>query len=228
MQSQHTQNPPVASTHGDLVEVRASTPFTTTLTVAEGVGLEHKRVIELVRRYRPDFEEFGTLPFQTAKNRGSQGRPTEYAELNEDQATYLITLFRNTDIVRGFKIRLVKAFRKALNEIERLTHQRSEPQWQMIRDETKVGFKWMNETLKESREAIGKETKAHHFSNEARMINAILSGKHGKLDRDALSGADLVLMADLQRLNAVLIGQNLPYQARKEMLLQRSQKRLAA
>jgi hypothetical protein len=39
----------------------------------------------------------------------------------------------------------------------------------------------------------------------------VLAGKHGKLDRNTLSASDLVLMAELQRLNAVLIGQNMPY-----------------
>ena len=34
----------------------------------------------------------------------------EIARLNESQATYLITLFRNTDIVRQFKLELVKEF----------------------------------------------------------------------------------------------------------------------
>jgi hypothetical protein len=57
------------------------------------------------------------------------GIALEYAELNEDQATYLITLFRNSDVVRKFKIQLVKAFRKALNEIDRLRNQTSEPGW---------------------------------------------------------------------------------------------------
>lgn len=228
MHTQNTQNPPISAPGYDLVEVRKEKPFTTTLAIADGVGLEHKRVIELVRRYRSDFEEFGFLRFETAKNRGTQGAPTEYAELNEDQATYLITLFRNNPIVRGFKIRLVKAFRTALNEIERLTKQRTEPQWQLIRDETKVGFKWMNETLQETRAAIGKATQAFHFSNEARMINAVLTGKHGTLDRNSLSASDLVLMAELQRINAILIGQNLTYKDRQAILMDRATKKIAA
>lgn len=226
MPNQHTQNPSIAATAHDLVDVRKEKPFTTTLAVADGVGLDHKMVIRLVRKYKTDFDEFGALNFQSSLN--SHGSPTEYAELNEDQATYLITLFRNNPVVRGFKIRLVKAFRKALNEIERLTKQRTEPQWQLIRDETKVGFKWMNETLQETRAAIGKATKSFHYSNEARMINAVLAGKHGKLDRNSLSASDLVLMADLQRLNAVLIGQNLSYKDRQAILMDRATKKIAA
>lgn len=225
MRKQITQNPPIVSSAPGLVEVRKDKPFTTTLAVAEGCGLTHESVIKLVRKYRTDFGEFGPFRFEIQK---SGGRPTEYAELNEDQATYLITLFRNNEVVRGFKIRLVKAFRLALSEIERLTHQRGEPTWQLIRDETKVGFRWMNETLRESREALGKATKSHHYSNEARMINAVLSGRYAGMDRDRLSASDLALMADLQRLNAVLIGQNMAYADRKSLLMDRATRKLAA
>ena len=111
----------------ELVHISKNKPFTDSIVIAESVGLNHKRVIELVRKYQKDLEEFGFLTFQTAKKRGTQGLKTEYADLNEDQATYLITLFRNTDIVRRFKVQLVKAFRKALNNLERLSKQKNEP-----------------------------------------------------------------------------------------------------
>ena len=230
MPKQITQNPSLAATGHDLVEVLKAQPFTTTLAVSAGTGLAHPAIMQLIRKYIADFQEFGLLTFQIAPRKGNRhgGGNVEYAELNEDQATYLITLFRNNDVVRRFKIRLVKAFRAAITEIERLTHQKQDPQWQLIRDETKVGFKWMSDTLKETRESVGKATMPHHFQNEARMINAVLAGKHGKLDRNTLSASDLVLMAELQRLNAVLIGQNMPYKDRKAVLMDRAVKKLAA
>lgn len=206
-----------------MVVVHDQEPFTNTLIVSEGVGLEHQFVMRLVRKYKTDFEEFGTFDFQSQK---SGGRATEFAELNEDQATYLITLFKNTETVRAFKIRLVKAFRKALKELERLHKQTAQPDWKFVRDETKLGFKWMTENLKESREAIGKETKAHHYQNEARMINAVLSNRFAGLDRNSLSANDLRLMGDLQRYNARLIVQDMPYQKRKAVLMDRATQKL--
>ena len=65
----------------DLVFIRGKHPFTNSLQIAEGVSLGHKRVIALVRKYKDDFEEFGTLTFETSK---SGGLPTEFAVLNED------------------------------------------------------------------------------------------------------------------------------------------------
>lgn len=230
MPNQSTQNPSVAATGHDLVEVRASQPFTTTLVVAEGVKLIHKRVIELVRRYQSDFEEFGLLRFQTAPRLKGQhgGGDVEYAELSEDQATYLITLFRNKPIVRQFKIRLVKDFRRARDEIDRLRGLRDSPDWQKVRVDSIVSFKMQNATLKDMRETHGKTTEAKHYMCEAKLIGYVMTGKFSGIDRNLLSAGDLNRIAELQRINVMLIAQDMPYQERKAILLERSAKRLAA
>lgn len=84
---------------------------TTSLIVAEGTGVQHKNVLELVRDNLADFEEFGgvafeTRPFETAG--GVQQR--DVAILIEEHAALLMTYMRNNEVVRGFKKRLVKAF----------------------------------------------------------------------------------------------------------------------
>lgn len=86
-------------------------PVTTSLAIAEGTQVQHKNVLELIRNNINDFNEFGrvafeTLPFETAG--GIQKR--EVAILNEQQATLLFTYMRNSEIVKKFKIRLVKVF----------------------------------------------------------------------------------------------------------------------
>ena len=92
-----------------------------TISIAEGVQVQHKNILELIRKYLPDFEAFGgvafeTQPFETAG--GTQKR--EIAWLTEDQTTLLFTFLKNTEIARKLKIRLVKAFREAREEIARL------------------------------------------------------------------------------------------------------------
>lgn len=86
-------------------------PCTTTLAIAEGTENQHRNVMELVRTYQDDLEEFGggafeTRPFVTAG--GTQKR--EIAILNKPQSTLLLTYMRNSKIVRAFKKQLVKAF----------------------------------------------------------------------------------------------------------------------
>ena len=93
-----------------------STPVTSTEVIASETGNEHRAVIQLVRKYHPDFQEFGEVAFQMRHNR--QGSPTEAALLNEQQATLLVTYMRNSEVVRDFKKRLVKAFYEFANRVK--------------------------------------------------------------------------------------------------------------
>ena len=94
-----------------IVTLSGNLPVVSSTAIAEGVGREHKSVIQLVRQNLSDFEEFGGVafemrPFETAG--GTQNR--EIALLNEQQATLLMTYMRNNEVVRAFKKRLVRAF----------------------------------------------------------------------------------------------------------------------
>lgn len=91
----------------ELVLLHHNEPMTTSLAIAEGTQNTHESIIKLVRKYVEDLQEFGTFGFEIQK---SGGRHTEFAYLNEPQATLLITYLRNNEIVRRFKIALVKAF----------------------------------------------------------------------------------------------------------------------
>lgn len=93
----------------NLVFARNGQALTTSEIVAQGVGIQHKNLLALIRRYQPDFEEFGTPAFET---RGSEGTADYqvFAILNEQQATLLVTYCKNTETVRKFKVALVKAF----------------------------------------------------------------------------------------------------------------------
>ncbi|MFM7012962.1 MAG: Rha family transcriptional regulator, partial [Betaproteobacteria bacterium] len=109
-------------------------------------------VLKLVKKYQSEFEELGEVRFETALN--TQGSSTEYAVLNEDQATYLITLFTNTDIVRKFKLRLVKEFRNALNTIAQ--NFADPPRTNLVTDKRKSMWD-MTDALKEIRAELGKD-----------------------------------------------------------------------
>jgi len=95
----------------NLVTISNGQAVTNTLVIAANTVNEHKAVIQLVRTYLADLEEFGRVtfemaPFETAG--GTQQR--EIAILNEQQSTLILTLMRNSEIVVRFKVRLVKEF----------------------------------------------------------------------------------------------------------------------
>ena len=94
--------------HVELITVKDGVPTTSTLAIAERTGVQHKNIMDLVRTYQNDLEDFGEVAFETRLN--FQGSPTEYAILNQAQSTLTLTYMRNTDVVRTFKKNLVSAF----------------------------------------------------------------------------------------------------------------------
>lgn len=57
-------------------------------------------------------EQFGLVRFEIAPRAKGQhgGGDVQFAILNEQQSTFLLTLMRNTEIVVRFKVELVKEF----------------------------------------------------------------------------------------------------------------------
>jgi phage regulator Rha-like protein len=92
----------------ELVLLHHNEPMTTSLAIAEGVDVQHKNVVALIRKHVGDLENFGEIAFQTRLN--EHGRPTEFGWLNEGQSMFLMTLMRNSPIVVRFKLALVQAF----------------------------------------------------------------------------------------------------------------------
>jgi phage regulator Rha-like protein len=97
-------------------EIPGSVLIVDSRLIAERLGIEHINFMETIGDYQTQIDQaFGVVRFETEKPpRGSRGgRPQRYALLTEDQATFLMTLSRNTPEVVQCKIDLVVAFSKA-------------------------------------------------------------------------------------------------------------------
>lgn len=82
-------------------------PFTTDELIAEYSGNSRDSVTRLIRTYKKDLEEFGTLGFEI---RPIAKTKMKIYHLNREQATLLITYLDNTEQVRTFKKELVRQF----------------------------------------------------------------------------------------------------------------------
>lgn len=95
----------------ELVTMINGVAVASSAAIADGTENQHKNVLELIRTYRADLEEFGGVAFETQPFETPGGlQRREVALLNEEQSTLLITYLRNNEIVRGFKKRLVRSF----------------------------------------------------------------------------------------------------------------------
>ncbi|MDT8895800.1 KilA-N domain-containing protein [Halomonas sp. I1] len=102
-------------------------------------------------------------------------------------------------------------------QIKRLIYG-NQDDWQELRDSAAIGYRGMCDALNMSRQAQGKESKRHHFMNEAKLINGVLFGQFTGVDRDALTPSELRLVAMVEQRDTFLMGQGLSYQERKEKL----------
>lgn len=84
--------------------------------------------------------------------------------------------------------------------------------------EAASAFRVMTEMVKLTREQQGKEVAARHFINESRLVCWALTGRFGPLDRNAVAAEDLLLLTELEELNAVLLGAGIDYTDRKQRL----------
>ena len=118
--------------------------------IAEELNIEHDNFIQTILIYLPLIEKaFGVVLFETEKpKKGSKGgRPVRYALLNEDQATFLMTLSRNTPQVVSCKLKLVIGFaeaKKRLKEAAEYYRSESVPYWYK---RTKIALTDINKPL---------------------------------------------------------------------------------
>ena len=85
--------------------------------IAERLGVEHHNFLAVVEKHKTCAEQaFGILLFETEVKNG-RGRPVRYALLTEDQATFFMTLSRNTPATIECKLELVIAFSAAKKQL---------------------------------------------------------------------------------------------------------------
>lgn len=92
----------------DLVLIKGNDIFTDSFIVSEGTNNTHRAVRILIDRYKNKFESIGKLSFKMTPS--EKGQSLKTYELNEQQATFLMTLLRNSDLVVDFKFKLTKEF----------------------------------------------------------------------------------------------------------------------
>ncbi|WP_017522309.1 KilA-N domain-containing protein [Pseudomonas nitroreducens] len=91
--------------------------------------------------------------------------------------------------------------------------------WEQVRQQSATSYRGMCAALAVTLEAAGRQPKAHHFMNEARLINEVVAGVFSGRDRDQLSEGELALITLMEVRNVLLLGQGKTYQERKDGLL---------
>lgn len=183
-------------------------PFTTSLVIAEGTDNQHESIIRLIQNNLERFKRWGEIYFTDLKSGNylgdMRGRPTKVAVLNEQQATFLVTLLRNNDIVLDFKAELVDQFYK-MREILR---RQNDPYWLTVRQSSK-------ETNKDLMKAVHDEVIPAARRNGSITEDDIFYKTYNKLinknarvkagQRDSLPTTQLIMIDQMQNIAAAKI-----------------------
>jgi hypothetical protein len=87
-----------------------------------------------------------------------------------------------------------------------------------LRHQVAATYKAVCNVLQLTRQQQGKETKPHHYMNEARLINWAMTGQFTGLDRDSLTFDEMDLLATLEAQDLILIASQCSYDHRKTAL----------
>ena len=128
-----------------LVKFIGNDVFTDSMVIAEGTGNQHESVVSLIKTHQKSLKKFGNIRFTDLKSGNPKGgRPTRIYQLNEPQATLLVTFLDNNDIVVEFKVELVRQF----YEMRRLLMERQSTLWQATCLESKKNRRMETDEIK--------------------------------------------------------------------------------
>lgn len=134
----------------NLVLLKDNQPLTTSLIVAQELKRTHKSIMNLIRQYEKDFNEFGTFAFSKGKSRG--GRPETFYYLNEQHLTFLIMMLRvkqiENDRVLDFKKRITKEFFTMRKWILEQETKKQNQQYIETRNKSKIGRRQETDIIK--------------------------------------------------------------------------------
>lgn len=163
---------------GEIVYFRKNDAFTDSLVIADATNNQHKSVVRLIKQHQLDFEKFGKIEFSDLKSTNPKGgRPTRIYILNELQATLLVTYLENNDIVRDFKIELVKQF----YEMRKFIAERHTQEWVETRQQGKLTRKAETDVIKELVEYAKEQGSTHSdmlYMTYSKLANALAGVKN--------------------------------------------------
>lgn len=196
-----------------VVEICKDVPRSGTWIIAEGFDREHYDVVKLIKKHKKRFlrldNKLNSDQFIISDNNSvlngfiirrvpakKAGRPIDEILLNEQQAIFLGTLFRNTEAVLDFKERLARDFVQAKNVITNLIVQRHQPQWIENRAKGKVARLEETNEIKQFVkycEKAGSKNADHYYQLLTTMTNKIMFEFNGSFKnlRDVMTSEQL-------------------------------------
>lgn len=174
----------------ELVEVRKNDVFTNSKVIAEGTNNQHESIVAVIRKYENDILDFGKIDFSDLKS-GKRGQPERVYYLNEEQATFVITLLRNSKVVVKFKKELVRQF----YAMRRFLIEKQSKLWNDTRIASKENRLKETDVIKLLAEYAKEQGSAHSdklYLTYTKLANSVVGGRRDDMTASELNTITLV------------------------------------
>lgn len=159
----------------DLVKIINDVPMVSTLDMWEDLKVGHDALILTIKKSEEMFQQIRKFEFQKTKSTG--GRPMNFCYLDEEQATFLIVLMKNSPIVKEFKFKLTRQFYRMKRTLATLASRQQNAQWLETRNTGKEKRRVETDTIKKFVEyaiAQGSKNAGKYYANISTMQNKAL------------------------------------------------------
>ena len=102
-------------------KVKNNEPRIESKLIANGLGVQHRYLVNQIQKYQYRLKTIGVLRFETSKPNRQGGRPERLVYLNENQCFFLVTLSKNTERAVDLKFAIVMAFSELRENLASVT-----------------------------------------------------------------------------------------------------------
>lgn len=181
----------------ELVEVKRNEVFTNSEIIANGTNNSHRAIVAIIKKYSDDILYFGELSHHLKWSDNSHNIKTIIYDLNEEQATFVITLLRNSKVVVEFKKNLVKQF----YQMRRHLIEKQSRTWIETREVNKANRLKETDVIKQLVEYAKEQGSANSdklYLTYTKLANTIVSCKRENASVTELNNLTLVESVILQ------------------------------
>jgi len=193
----------------NVIEIRRSRPMVSSLKIADLFGRPHNAVLKAIRKELCAEISLGKIDQSDYVDTRGKRQPAHW--LDERQALIVMPFLGGTKSRDGQR-KLVDAY------LYYRDHFANPPRKDLLAAK-RAAHHPMMDALVECREEQGKLTATHHFTNENRLCNGVVSGNFRALDEQALDNEQLNLLTKVRERNAALLVAGLDYETRKVRLV---------
>lgn len=164
----------------NLVSLRGNDVFTDSLIISDRAEYDHSIIQRKIRDYANEFEQLGKVSFENRPLPSGQKQKIYY--LNEPQASFLLTMLDNRDIVRMFKLELVKEFYR----MRRFLLEKQSAEWQQARITGKQTRQEETDVILTKLIPLAESQGSKHpeklYMSYSKLVNSILGIEAGQRD----------------------------------------------